>query len=34
MEENGQPPIIPPEGVSIEKAPQEIQGFLKGGAND
>ncbi|PNR97982.1 tungstate ABC transporter substrate-binding protein WtpA [Petrotoga olearia] len=34
MEENGQPPIIPPEGVNIEKAPQEIQDFLKGGAND
>ncbi|MBL5980996.1 molybdenum ABC transporter substrate-binding protein [Petrotoga sp. 8T1HF07.NaAc.6.1] len=34
MEENGQPPINPPEGVNIEKAPQEIQDFLKGGAND
>jgi len=34
MEENGQPPIIPPEGVNIEKAPREIQDFLKGGAND
>ncbi|HBT51468.1 MAG TPA: tungstate ABC transporter substrate-binding protein WtpA [Petrotoga sp.] len=34
LEENGQPPIIPPEGVNIEKAPQELQDFLKGGAND
>ncbi|PNR94211.1 molybdenum ABC transporter substrate-binding protein [Petrotoga sp. HWH.PT.55.6.1] len=34
MEENGQPSINPPEGVNIEKAPQELQDFLKGGAND
>lgn len=29
MEKNGQPPIIPPEGVNIENAPKEIQDFLK-----
>jgi molybdate/tungstate transport system substrate-binding protein len=34
MEKNGQPPIDPPAGVNIEKAPKEIQDFLKGGAND
>jgi len=34
MEKNGQPPIVPPEGVNIEKAPEEIQDFLNGGAND